>query len=180
MPIQVLLVEDSPGDVRLTQEAFRDANPSIQLHVATDGVEAMAFLRNRGASRRCSSSGSYPAGSESPQNGWPGSSGSHQGDSSLKTIPTVILTTSDAEADIVKSYQLPGELLSHQAGAVGCVREPGEKHQRFLADQGQVAAAGLKRMTKKSIKILLLVEDNPGDARLLREMLNERDCAKPN
>ena len=49
MPIEVLLVEDSPGDVRLTQEAFRDANPSIHLHVATDGVEAMAFLRHEGA-----------------------------------------------------------------------------------------------------------------------------------
>ena len=48
MPIQVLLVEDSPGDVRLTQEAFRDANRSIHLHVATDGVEAMAFLRQEG------------------------------------------------------------------------------------------------------------------------------------
>lgn len=49
MPIQVLLVEDSPGDVRLTQEAFRDANRSIRLHVAADGVEAMAFLRHEGA-----------------------------------------------------------------------------------------------------------------------------------
>jgi response regulator RpfG family c-di-GMP phosphodiesterase len=45
MTIEVLLVEDSPGDVRLTQEAFRDANRSIHLHVASDGVEAMAFLR---------------------------------------------------------------------------------------------------------------------------------------
>ena len=44
----ILLVEDSPGDVRLTQEAFRDANKSIHLHVATDGVEAMAFLRQEG------------------------------------------------------------------------------------------------------------------------------------
>jgi two-component system, chemotaxis family, response regulator Rcp1 len=51
MPIQVLLVEDSPGDVRLTQEAFRDANRSIRLHVAADGVEAMAFLRRQGAHR---------------------------------------------------------------------------------------------------------------------------------
>ena len=51
MPIEVLLVEDSPGDVRLTQEAFRDANPSI-LHVATDGVEAMAFLRREGIHAR--------------------------------------------------------------------------------------------------------------------------------
>ena len=49
MPMHVLLVEDSPGDVRLTQEAFRDANRSIHLHVASDGVEAMAFLRREGA-----------------------------------------------------------------------------------------------------------------------------------
>ena len=48
MPMQVLLVEDSPGDVRLTQEAFRDADASIRLHVASDGVEAMAFLRHEG------------------------------------------------------------------------------------------------------------------------------------
>jgi hypothetical protein len=43
MPIEVLLVADSPGDVRLTQEAFRDANRSVHLHAATDGVEAMWF-----------------------------------------------------------------------------------------------------------------------------------------
>src|SRR6476661_9435294 len=48
-PVQVLLVEDSPGDVRLTQEAFRHANTAIHLHVASDGVEAMAFLRHEGA-----------------------------------------------------------------------------------------------------------------------------------
>ena len=42
---QVLLVEDSPGDVRLTREAFKDANASITLHVASDGIEGMAFLR---------------------------------------------------------------------------------------------------------------------------------------
>ncbi len=46
--LSVLLVEDSPGDVRLTREALRDANPAIRLHVATDGVEAMAFLRHDG------------------------------------------------------------------------------------------------------------------------------------
>ena len=43
MPLKVLLVEDSPGDVRLTQEAFRDADMSIRLHVAIDGMEAMAL-----------------------------------------------------------------------------------------------------------------------------------------
>ena len=49
MPIQVLLVEDNPGDLRLTPEAFRDANPSIRSHVAPDGVEALAFLHRHGA-----------------------------------------------------------------------------------------------------------------------------------
>ncbi len=46
--IQVLLVEDSPGDVRLTQEAFKDAKVHIHLHVASDGTEAMAFLKREG------------------------------------------------------------------------------------------------------------------------------------
>jgi CheY-like chemotaxis protein len=44
---RVLLVEDSPGDVRLTREAFRNADASIELHVAPDGVEALAFLRHQ-------------------------------------------------------------------------------------------------------------------------------------
>ena len=47
-PTEVLLVEDSPGDVRLTQEAFRDAKSRINLHVTTDGADAMEFLRNKG------------------------------------------------------------------------------------------------------------------------------------
>jgi hypothetical protein len=48
-PAQVLLVEDSPGDVRLMQEAFHGVNANVDLHVATDGVEAMNFLRRRGS-----------------------------------------------------------------------------------------------------------------------------------
>ena len=45
----ILLIEDNPGDVRLTLETFRDANKSVRLHLAADGVEAMAFLRRQGA-----------------------------------------------------------------------------------------------------------------------------------
>ncbi len=106
MPIEVLLVEDSPGDVRLTQEAFRDANPSIHLNVAADGAEAMAFLRHE------------PPHAHAPRPdlilldlNLPKMDGREvlvhiKEDDSLRTIPTVILTTSDAESDIVKSYQL--------------------------------------------------------------------------
>jgi chemotaxis family two-component system response regulator Rcp1 len=46
--LNVLLVEDSPGDARLTREAFREANRAVDLHVAADGAEAMAFLRREG------------------------------------------------------------------------------------------------------------------------------------
>ncbi len=64
MPLEVLLVEDSSGDVRLTQEVFHAANLSVRLHVANDGVEAMAFLRREGAYADAPSPGSYLAGPE--------------------------------------------------------------------------------------------------------------------
>jgi len=106
MPIEVLLVEDSPGDVRLTQEAFRDANGAIRLHVATDGVEAMAFLRNEGAHVHAARPDLILLDLNLPRMDGREVLSLIKDDENLKTIPTVILTTSDAEADIVKSYQL--------------------------------------------------------------------------
>jgi two-component system response regulator len=106
MSINVLLVEDSPGDVQLTQETFRNSKLPITLHVATDGMEAMSFLRREDMNN------------ESPRPDFilldlnlPRKSGREvlaevKGDDNLKTIPTIILTTSDAEADILRSYQL--------------------------------------------------------------------------
>ena len=105
-PVEVLLVEDSPGDVRLTQEALREAKRRIHLHVAFDGVEAMAFLRQEGV---------Y-AGARRPDLilldlNLPKMDGREvlaliKADPSLKMIPTIILTTSEAEADIMTSYRL--------------------------------------------------------------------------
>ena len=106
MSIEVLLVEDSPGDVRLTQEAFRDANGSIKLHVASDGVEAMAFLRREGAFVNAPRPDFILLDLNLPKMDGREVLALIKEDESLKTIPTVILTTSDAEADIVKSYQL--------------------------------------------------------------------------
>jgi two-component system, chemotaxis family, response regulator Rcp1 len=104
--IQVLLVEDSPGDVRLTQEAFRDANTSIQLHVAMDGVEAMAFLRQEGIHAHVPRPDLILLDLNLPKMDGREVLAHIKEDESLKTIPTVILTTSEAEADIAKSYQL--------------------------------------------------------------------------
>lgn len=106
MPIQVLLVEDSPGDVRLTQEAFRDANVTIKLHVATDGIEAMAFLKRKGAHADAPRPDLILLDLNLPKMDGREVLALVKEDEDLKTIPTVILTTSEAEVDIVKSYQL--------------------------------------------------------------------------
>jgi chemotaxis family two-component system response regulator Rcp1 len=106
MPIQVLLVEDSPGDVRLTQEAFRAANKAIQLHVVVDGVEAMAFLSHKGIHVHAPRPDLILLDLNLPKMDGREVLAHIKADESLKLIPTIILTTSDAEADIVKSYQL--------------------------------------------------------------------------
>jgi len=102
----VLLVEDSRGDVRLTQYAFLAANPTVRLHVVTDGVEAMAFLNQSG----------YHATAPRPDLilldlNLPKMDGREvlariKANDALKTIPTVILTTSEAALDVARSYQL--------------------------------------------------------------------------
>jgi len=104
--LQVLLVEDSPGDVRLTQEAFREANPAVALHVASDGVEAMAFLRREGTHANAPRPDLILLDLNLPKMDGREVLAHIKEDASLKTIPTVILTTSDAEADIVKSCEL--------------------------------------------------------------------------
>jgi CheY-like chemotaxis protein len=106
MSIEVLLVEDSPGDVRLTTEAFRDANRLIHLHVASDGVEAMAFLRNEGIHVDAPRPHFILLDLNLPKMDGREVLAQIKNDGNLKTIPTIILTTSTAQEDIVQSYQL--------------------------------------------------------------------------
>ena len=106
LPIQVLLVEDSPGDVRLTREAFQDANQAIELHVAQDGVEAMAFLNQEPPHGNAPRPDLILLDLNLPRMDGREVLARIKADANLKTIPTIILTTSEAEADIVKSYQL--------------------------------------------------------------------------
>lgn len=106
MPLKVLLVEDSPGDVRLTQEAFHDANRAIHMHVASDGVEAMAFLRREGPHIHAPRPDLILMDLNLPKMDGREVLAHIKEDGSLKLIPTVILTTSVAEADIKKSYEL--------------------------------------------------------------------------
>jgi two-component system, chemotaxis family, response regulator Rcp1 len=106
MPVEVLLVEDSPGDVRLTRDAFHETNQSIRLHVAVDGVEAMDFLRKRGAFVNSPRPDFILLDLNIPKMDGREVLAQIKKDDNLKTIPTIILTTSDSEADIRKSYEL--------------------------------------------------------------------------
>jgi CheY-like chemotaxis protein len=106
IPIEVLLVEDNPGDARLTREAFHEANMSIHLSVAADGVEAMAFLRRTGTQVAAPRPDLILLDLNLPRMDGREVLTHIKEDPSLRLIPTVILTTSDADADILRSYQL--------------------------------------------------------------------------
>ncbi len=106
MPIQVLLVEDNAGDVRLTQEEFRGANPVINLNVVSNGVEAMAFLRHEAGYEHVPRPDIVLLDLNMPKMGGHEVLERIKDDESLKLIPTVVLTTCDSEIDILKSYKL--------------------------------------------------------------------------
>ncbi len=105
-PIEILLVEDSPGDVRLTKEALRDAKVRNNLHVALDGMEATSFLRREGKHANAPRPDLILLDLNLPKKGGRTVLEEIKLDPSLKSIPVVILTTSAAEEDILRSYQL--------------------------------------------------------------------------
>jgi two-component system, chemotaxis family, response regulator Rcp1 len=105
-PINVLLVEDNPGDVRLTQEAFRLVNVSIKLHLASNGVEAIEFLTRVGAHVGAPRPDLVILDLKLPKMGGHEVLARIKMDENLRTIPTIMLTNSEQEADVLTSYQL--------------------------------------------------------------------------
>jgi CheY-like chemotaxis protein len=104
-PIEVLLVEDSPGDVRLTREAFKDAKVHINFHVAPDGTEAMAFLCREGKYANAPRPDLILLDLNLPKKDGREVLAEIKENPALKSIPVVVLTTSAFEADILRSYQ---------------------------------------------------------------------------
>lgn len=102
--IEILLVEDSPGDVRLTREALSEAKVSNSLHVVKDGVEAMQFLRREGRFSAAPRPDLVLLDLNLPRMDGRKVLAEIKGDINLRTIPVIVLTTSDAEGDILKSY----------------------------------------------------------------------------
>jgi CheY-like chemotaxis protein len=102
--MDVLLIEDSPGDVRLAEEAFRASEKPIHLHVVGDGVEAMTFLRREGAHENAPRPNLILLDLNLPIMDGREVLARIKKDESLRMIPTVILTASDAKEDLVYCY----------------------------------------------------------------------------
>ena len=114
IPLEILLVEDSPGDVRLTREAFKEGKVLNNLHVVKDGVEAIAFLRREGQYTRAVRPDLILLDLNLPRKNGTEVLAEIKEDPDLKRIPVVILTVSQAEEDIIKTYNLHANCYVHK------------------------------------------------------------------
>jgi CheY-like chemotaxis protein len=105
-PIEILLVEDSPGDIRLTQEVFRDGRIYNNLSVVEDGVQALAFLYKHAPYTEVPSPDLILLDLNLPKKDGRAVLAEIKAHEKLRRIPVVILTTSDAEDDIIRAYDL--------------------------------------------------------------------------
>ena len=104
--IDILLVEDNPGDVRLTTEALKEAKVVNKLHVVRDGVEALSFLRREGPHAGAPRPDLMLLDLNLPRKNGREVLAEIKNDPALRLIPVVILTTSQAEEDVLKAYNL--------------------------------------------------------------------------
>ncbi len=105
-PIEILLVEDNPGDVALTREALRDAKVANHLHVAEDGAEAVDFLFRKGKYVAAPRPDIILLDLNLPKKDGRQVLAEIKAEPELAQIPVVVLTTSEADEDILRSYQL--------------------------------------------------------------------------
>lgn len=104
--VQVLLVEDNPGDARLTMEALKESKLQLRLHVVEDGVKALAFLRRQDKYATAPRPDLILLDLNLPKKDGREVLEDLKGDPELKRIPVVVVTTSEAEQDILKAYEL--------------------------------------------------------------------------
>ncbi len=104
--MEVLLVEDSPGDVRLTREALKEGKVRNNLNVVSDGVEAMEYLRRQGPYAAAPRPDIVLLDLNMPRKDGREVLAEMKADKGLRRIPVVILTTSEAEQDILRTYDL--------------------------------------------------------------------------
>jgi CheY-like chemotaxis protein len=105
-PLEILLVEDNPGDVRLTREAMKEGKVLNKLNVVMDGMEAMAYLRNEGNYKDAARPDLVLLDLNLPKKNGREVLEEIKEDPDLKRIPVVVLTISEDEQDILRSYDL--------------------------------------------------------------------------
>ena len=105
-PFHILLVEDSPADVLLTKEALADSKLLVELHVAEDGIQAMEFLRHSGPSSEAPTPDLVLLDLNLPLKDGREVLAEVKADPHLRSIPVVVLTTSQAEEDVLRAYGL--------------------------------------------------------------------------
>lgn len=105
-PIHVLLIEDNPADIDLTRESMDASKLYVEISVASDGVQALEFLRREGAHSRAERPDIIVLDLNLPRKDGREVLAEIKSDEALRRIPVVILTSSDAETDVVKSYDL--------------------------------------------------------------------------
>jgi two-component system, chemotaxis family, response regulator Rcp1 len=105
-PIEILLVEDNPGDVRLTQEVLKEGRIRNTLNVVNDGVEALAYLRREGVYADAMRQDLVLLDLNLPRKDGREVLAEIKSDPTLRQVPIIILTTSAAEADILEAYDL--------------------------------------------------------------------------
>lgn len=105
-PIEILLVDDNPGDIRLTQEALKESKVLNNIHIVEDGMEALEFLRKEGRFKNEITPDIILLDLNLPKRNGREVLTEIKNDELLKKIPVVILTISRAEEDILKSYEL--------------------------------------------------------------------------
>lgn len=106
LSVEILLVEDNPGDVRLTLEALKEGRIKNTLHVVSDGVEALAFLRREGEYADAACPDLILLDLNMPRKDGREVLAEIKNDPQLKSIPVVVLTTSEAERDVLEAYEL--------------------------------------------------------------------------
>lgn len=119
MPIDILLVEDNQGDIRLMREMLREINPTARLHVVIDGAEAMDFLRYQGRYLDAPRPNVILLDLNLPKLHGRDVLARVKEDPHLQTIPVIVLTSSEDEADVVTSYKLMANSYLRKPGNLG-------------------------------------------------------------
>ena len=201
-PVRILLVEDNPGDVELTLEALAEGRVLNELHVVTDGAEALRWLRREGEHHQAPRPDIILLDLNLPRTDGREVLASVKGDAALRDIPVVILTTSEAEADILHAYRGHANAyivkpmdLDRFLAAIRLVEQfwlelvalpsgwhavpeslalpPAPVREPVVAAQRASAASPPDPELSPAVRSLLLVEDNPADAELIAEYLDE-------